>query len=437
MLHKTLELLAAARSQIASQAQSGAGQHQISPEPSPEARAAERTIEYLREDLEIRSEQLATAQLQLEIAESQIQARQGLIQALDQNEAQLLAQFDEAHEASEQARREVDRLAGQLKEADQALASSQSAQVQLQAELQRERAASHGLASRAQQAQQEALALDAYPEQEHASLNGSESSPGGFQAQLKQLGAQHACELEQERAISQRQESSLRQQVADLSACVEEQRRELAASSESRADLVEQQQVLADALAQRERDVGELRKDLGILESTLRASIDSRADAHEWAEQLQRQLHEAETELDRAQASAQALAEDLLASERDAMQLTAASTQAAEVPQALVPVFDEPQAEQLRQSREQLQLTHALDNRQTLRAGLTDSAQEERRLQIAARDWQEYASDAAEHLKDEHEGLQDVTGRKLIYLHASQSHSNSVLQCFTGSSRAS
>ena len=62
MLHKTLELLAAARSQIASQAQSGAGQHQISPEPSPEARAAERTIEYLREDLEIRSEQLATAQ---------------------------------------------------------------------------------------------------------------------------------------------------------------------------------------------------------------------------------------------------------------------------------------------------------------------------------------------------------------------------------------
>ena len=431
MLHKTLELLAAARLQIASQARPGSGEPKASPEPSPEARAAERTIAYLQEDLEMRTEQLATAQLQLEIAQSQIQARQGLIQALDQNEAQLQAQLDEAHEASEQARQEVVRLAGRLKEAELALASLESAQLQLQAELEQERAGYGSLPSQPQLPQHGKAAREAGTGQAQSSLNGSESSLGGFQAQLGQLGVQHASELEQERAASQRQESSLRQQVKHLTARVEEQRQELAASSESRADLVEQQQVLAGALALREQEVRELRAataelhgDLGILEATLRASIDSRADAHERAEQLQQRLHEAAAELERSQASAQALAEDLLESERESMQLSAAAAQAAEEPQALAPGFDRPHAEQPRPPRTQHQLTLASHDSQALLAGLTDSVIVLHQPQDAAADCQELADGAAENLMDEDEVLQDIRGQ-LIHLHAPLFYQNS------------
>ena len=441
MLHKTLELLTAARLQIASQAQAGSGQPQISLQPSPEARAAERTIAYLREDLEMRTEQLATAHLQLGIAQSQIQARQGLIQALDQNEAQLQAQLDEAHEASQQARQEAGQLAGCLKEAQLALVSSEVAQTRLEAELKQERAASQGLASWAQQAQQGAVALEARPEQAHVSPNGetAESSLAGIQAQREQLGVQHTCELEQERAASHHQESSLRQQMRDLIASVEEQRRELAASAESRADLVEQQQVLADALALREQEVreltvtaAELRSDLGILESTLRASVDSRADAHERAEQLQQRLHEAEAELQRSQTSAQALAEDLLESEQEAMRLTAAATQAAEEPQALMPVFDSLPAEQLDPLNYQHQVIPATDRVQALQqADLIDSALEMHQLQDSADDWRERTSSADEDLADEDAGLQNVTGR-LAHIHAPQCYRNSNLPSFTG-----
>lgn len=431
MLHKTLELLTAARLQIASQAQAGSGQHQISPQPNPEAQAAKRTIVYLREDLEMRTEQLATAHLQLEIAQSQIQVRQGLIQALDQNEAQLEAQLNEAHEAAQQARQEGEQLGGRLKEAQLALASSEAAHAQLEAQLEQERAGFQGLPSGAQQVTK---ALDARPEQAHVSPKGSESSLAGIQAQLEQLGVQHACELEQERAASQHRESSLRQQTRDLAASVEEQRRELAASSDSRADLVEQQHVLADALALREQELrelwgttAELRNDLGILESTLRASVDSRADAHERAEQLQQRLHEAAAELERSRASAQALAEDLLESEQEAMRLTAAAAQAAGEPQALMPVFDNPHAEQPDPFHHQPQAIPATYQVQAVQhADLVDSASAVHQLQDGAHKWLESTHGAAGNLADEEEGLQYVTGQ-LALKHAPQCYRNSLL----------
>ena len=426
LLRKSFHLLEDARSQLASQAQA--------------AKKAERTITELHEDVQIKVERLAATEDHLKAVKGQIAVRDSMIEAGDLEEARLQALLEQEREVSAQSQQEAALLKTRLEISEASLAESESADVELQTKLVRERANSHSLVDELQQSQQAVAAVEGGLDQAQAALAASETSRNELQVQLQELRDLHASEMQQVNAAFQRQraaaehlEGSLRQEVVDLRARVEEQQHELGASAESRADLVEQQEVLSEALVQRQLEVKELKvaredlqKDLGILEGTLRASIDSRADANDRAERLQQQLNETTAELTRSQESHVATVEDFMESHKQ----SAAAAAVAEQP-ALMPVFDDPHADDAGSSSSHRQIIALTDDPTALNARLIDAAMEQQRLiqenadlRCAARFWEESADSLAEQLYQKELRLDDARGQ-----HSCNANPSSPLCC--------
>lgn len=413
MLRNSFHLLEDARSQLASRAQA--------------ARKAERTIAELHEDVQIKVEQLVATEDHLKAVKGQIAVRDGMIEAGDLEEARVQALLEQEREVSAHFEQEAALLRTRLEVSEASLAESESAGVELQTELVRERADSHSLVDELQQSQQAVTAVEGCLGQAQAALAASETSRNELQVELQELRDQHASEMQQVNAAFQRQraaaehlEGSLRQEVLDLRGHVEEQQHDLSASAESRADLVEQQEVLSEALVQRQLEVKELKmvreelqKDLGILEGTLRASIDSRTDANDRTERLQRQLNETTAELTRSQESHVATIEDFMESQKQSF----AAAAVAEQP-ALMPVFDDPHANDAWSSSSHRQIIALTDDPTALKARLIDAAMEQQRLIkenadlcCAARFWEESADSLAEQLYQKDLKLDNARGQ--------------------------
>ena len=366
MLRGTLDLLAAARAQLAAHPGPSSGQAQSPDSAGPSTSATDAELASLHEDVELKSEQLETLRQQLEIARSQAQDCRALLQRLEAEQAArqhlegLLQQAEQQQQDDSGSSLQQLEAGGALDDVEEGrmqleaeLAELRSQHAHIRAELDIQRATSQGVADELQRAQQAVSALTSQAEELQATVAASAESRADLVDQQQRLAAQ-----------------------------VEELQAALAASAEGRADLEEQRQRLtaqleneqaasrhlADALLQRQQQVQALEAQLGDLEADLAASTEdkaglsselrqlqailaasseSRADLIDQLQRLQAAHNEAGHELQHWRASAERLAGDLLDSQAGPQR----SPGGAQEPTALVPLSQDSEAAELAAQR--------------------------------------------------------------------------------------
>ena len=371
MLRGTLDLLAAARAQLAAQSGPSSGQAKAPGEAGLSANPRDAELASLHEDIELKSEQLETLRQQLEIAQSQAQDCRALLQQLEvEQEARqhlegLLLQAQQQQQDDSGSRL-------QRPEAGGARDGMEDGRTQLGAELMElrsqhahvcteldcQRATSEGVADDLQRAQQVVSVMTSQVEKLQATVAASAESRADLVDQQQQLAAQLE-ELQGALAASAASHTDLEEQQQRLTAQLENEQ----AASRHLADALLQRQQQVKAL---EAQLGDLEADLAAstgnkadlsdelqqLKSTLAASSEGRADLSDQLQRLQAAHDEASRELQHWRASAERLAGDLLDSQAQPQR----SAGGAGEPTALVPLPDS-QAAVLAAQRGQLQMT--------------------------------------------------------------------------------
>ena len=404
MLRGTLDLLAAARAQLAAHAGPSPGQAQAPADAGLSANARDAELASLREDVELKREQLETLRQQLEIAQSQAQDCRALLQRLEAEQAArqhlkvLLQQATQQQQIDSgsslqqtEAKGPLDGIEGGRIQFEAELAELRSQHAHVCAELDRQHATSQGVADDLQRAQQAVSALTSQVEELQATVAVSAESRADLVDQQQQLAAQVeelqdalaasaesraaleeqqqrlTAQLENEQAASQhladallqrqQQVKALEAQLGDLEAALavstedkaglsgelQQLQATLAASSESRADLCDELRQLQATLAASTEDRSHLGDELQQLKNALAASSQSRADLSDQLLRLQAAHDEAGRELQHWRASAERLAGDLLDSQAGPQRATGG----AQEPTALDPVSEDSEAAEL------------------------------------------------------------------------------------------
>ena len=380
MLRNTLDLLAAARAQLAANPGPSSGQAQAQTEAGLSAKATDAELASLHEDIELKSEQLETLRQQLEIAQSQAQDCRALVQRLEAEQAArqhlegLLQQAKQQQQAISGSSLPLPDTVGALDGVEEGrsqheaeLAELRSQHAHVCAELDRQHATSQGGADDLQCAQQAVSALTRQVEELQVTVAASAESRADLVDQQQQLAA-HVEELQAALAATAESCADLEEQRQRLTAQVENeqaasrhladallQRQQevksaearlgdlgaaLAASAEGKRGLSGQVEQLRATLATSSESRADLSDELQQLQATLAASSESRADLSEQLLRLQAAHDEAGRELRHWRASAERLAGDLIDSQAQPQR----STGSAQEPTALVPVSEDSQA---------------------------------------------------------------------------------------------
>ena len=183
MLRGTLDLLAAARAQLAAHPGPSSGQAQAQAEAGLSASATAAELASLHEDVELKSEQLETLRQQLEIAQSQAQDCRALLQRLEAEQAAkqhlegLLQQAKQQQQDDSGSSLQQTEAGGPLDtmedgrtQLEAELAELRSQHAHVCAELDCQHAVSQGLADDLQRAQQAASALTSQAEELQATV---------------------------------------------------------------------------------------------------------------------------------------------------------------------------------------------------------------------------------------------------------------------------
>ena len=288
MLRGTLDLLAAARAQLVARPGPSSGQAHAQAEAGLSASATAAELASLHEDVELKSEQLIALRQQLEIAHSQALDCRALLQRLEAEQTarlhlegllQQARQQQQNNSSSSLQQREaggpLDGMKGGRIQLEAELAELRSQHAHVCAELDRHHATSQGVAGDLQRAQQAVSALTSQLEELQATAAASAESRADLVDQQQRLAA-HVAELQGALAASAKSRADLEEQRQRLTAQLEN---EQAAS-----------QNLADALLQRQEQVKALDAQLGDLEGALTASAEVKADLSGELQQLQATL---------------------------------------------------------------------------------------------------------------------------------------------------
>ena len=371
MLRGTLDLLAAARAQLAAHAGPSSGQAQPQAEAGLSEKAREAELASLHEEMELKSEQLETLRQQLEIAQSQTQDCRDLLQRLEAEQA-ARQHLEGLLQQAEQQQQDDSGSSLHQPEAGGALDSMEEGRLRLEAELMelrsqhahvcaeldRQHATSQGIADDLQRAQQVASALTSQVEELQTTAAASAESRADLVDQQQHLAAR-VEELQGSKAASAESRTDLEEQRQRLTAQLENEQ----AASQNLADslLQRQQQVkvleaqigdLEAALAASTEDNAGLSGELRQLQATLADSSESRADLSDQLQRLQAGQDEASRALQHWRASAECLAGDLLDSQAQLHRPTGG----AQEPTALMPAFEDSKAEVLASQQDQQQL---------------------------------------------------------------------------------
>ena len=292
-----------------------------SSEQSLAALAAENAT--LREDLNLKREQLDVTRLQ--------------VKALQMRKADnrlLLEQLEREQSARESAE-------CRLQRSSEALASQQDAQAGLAArlglaelQLQGEQASCRSLVNKLQQTQADLEASRSHNEAEAQRLHSKHA------AELERIQSEHEAEMVQHHGVSQQLEdtqSAAQERAAMLAASLKELQGTAAASAESRADLADDKErlerrledeqanceALSDSLGRAQQNERTLRADLGVLKVTLEETSERCAALDRQLKELRQRYGEALREIERLGSSASALAGDLLESQQHHEQMQA------------------------------------------------------------------------------------------------------------------
>ena len=341
MLHGTLDLLAAARAQLAAHPRPSSGQ--ATAEAGLSVGSMDAEFASLHEDMELKSEQLETLRQQLDIAQSQAQDCRALLQCLEAEQAArqhlegLLQQAKhQQQDDSGASLLQQPGAGGDLNGMEEGeLMELRSQHAHTCAELGREYTTSQGLADDLQQAQQAASALTRQVKELQAAVAASAESRADLVNQQQQLTAQ-VEELQGALAASAESRAELVEQQQQLTAQLED---EQAASQDLGADLHQRQQQVEALEAQlgglkgalaasAEEDAGFSNK-LRHLQATLAASSESRADLSDQLQRSQAGHDQVRRELQHWRASAESLARDLLDSQAQLQRSTGGAQQPA------------------------------------------------------------------------------------------------------------